>query len=330
MRQYIFNIIIPSIKIDKYLINCLKKLQNQTYKNFFVTILLDYNHSLNKKYNYEIKKLVTGKINMSKKRNLAAKKYKSDYIAFLDSDAYPNNKWLENANRLYNKSKNDVLGGPNIPFPNETKTEKLSHYCKRSFFVNGHLAYRKYLSKNAYINDWLESCNFFINRNIYLKIKGMNEKLYIGEDQDFFRKLKKKQIIKIYFTKDLYVFHKDRNIKDFLRQRFCFGLDVFNGINFNAGFKGFMVLLPFLTLSILLVLVFSPIQLILKVLIAILGSILFIFLIFLDIRKYVKFKLIPEVIYFIIFANLIYASAGFFTLFGLRSKIEKILYRKSR
>ena len=44
---------------------------------------------------------------MSYKRNVAAKKYKSDYLAFLDSDAYPNIKWLENANLLYNINPND-------------------------------------------------------------------------------------------------------------------------------------------------------------------------------------------------------------------------------
>ncbi len=104
MKQFLFNIIIPSIKIDKYLLNCLNKLQGQNYKKFFVTIILDQNGSLNK-YKYKINKLVTGKINMSEKRNMAAQNYKSDYIAFLDSDAFPNKKWLENANKLYNKKK---------------------------------------------------------------------------------------------------------------------------------------------------------------------------------------------------------------------------------
>ena len=327
MRQYVFNIIIPSIRIDKYLINCLNKLQNQSYKKFFVTIVLDQEDSLDK-YNYKINKLVTGKINMSKKRNIAAQNYKSDYIVFLDSDAYPNKKWLENANKLYNIKKNDVLGGPNIPFPNETKSEMLSHYCKRSFFVTGHLAYRKYLSKDAYINDWLESCNFFISRDIFLENKGMNEKLYIGEDQDFFKKLNKS--IKIYFTRDLFVYHKDRSIKNFLIQRFCFGLDVFNGININNGLKGLIVLLPFLVLLFALVFLISPLEIILKIMVITLASVFFIFLTVLDIRNYVKFKLIIKVIFFLIISNLIYGLAGFITLLGFRSKIERILYRRSK
>lgn len=67
-----------------------------------------------------------------------------------------------------------------------------------------------------------------------------------------------------------------------------------------------------------------------KIMVIFLGSSFFIFLTILDVGKYVKFKLISEVIFFIIIANLIYAIAGFFTLFGLRSKVERILYRRSR
>ena len=130
IRKYLYNIIIPSIEIDSYLENCLNKLEDQTYKNFFVTIVLDKKVSLKKKYKFKIIKLVTGKINMSKKRNIGARVKKSNYIAFLDSDAYPNKNWLKNANHLFNKKENEILGGPNIPFPNETKSEILSHYCK--------------------------------------------------------------------------------------------------------------------------------------------------------------------------------------------------------
>ena len=38
------NIVIPSIQLSEELIYCLEKLNNQTYKNFFVTIVLDINN----------------------------------------------------------------------------------------------------------------------------------------------------------------------------------------------------------------------------------------------------------------------------------------------
>ncbi len=90
------NIIIPAIELGDELLNCLKEISKINYSNFFVTIVLDQNvKSKLPKFEYKINKMVVGKINMSKKRNLAAKKFKSKYIAFIDSDAYPNKNWLK-------------------------------------------------------------------------------------------------------------------------------------------------------------------------------------------------------------------------------------------
>ena len=47
-----FNIVIPSIELSEELIHCLQKLNQQTYKNFFVTIVLDFK---NKKKKTKIK-----------------------------------------------------------------------------------------------------------------------------------------------------------------------------------------------------------------------------------------------------------------------------------
>ena len=89
------NIIIPAITINDELLKCLKEINKIYYSSFFVTIVLNHDSKIKlPKYRYKINKLVVGKINMSKKRNIAAKKFNSEYIAFLDSDAYPNRNWL--------------------------------------------------------------------------------------------------------------------------------------------------------------------------------------------------------------------------------------------
>ena len=83
-----FNIVIPSIQLSEELIYCLLKLNNQTYKNFFVTIVLDFENKIQlPKLKYKLKKLISGKKNMSFKRNLGVKKFESKIVAFLDSDA---------------------------------------------------------------------------------------------------------------------------------------------------------------------------------------------------------------------------------------------------
>ena len=106
MRSKI-NIVIPSIQLSDELIHCLTKLKNQASKNFFVTIVLD--HENKKKlpvFKYKLNKLISGKKNMSYKRNLGVKKFPTKLIAFLDSDAYPHKNWIKTASKLLKNKEN--------------------------------------------------------------------------------------------------------------------------------------------------------------------------------------------------------------------------------
>ena len=127
------NIIIPSITISEELIRCLKGINSLNYKNFIVTMVIDYNNKKKlPKFNFKLKKLIVGKIFMSKKRNLAAKKFKTEFIAFIDSDCYPCKNWLKNAIKYLSDKRIHVVGGPNIPFKKQSYSEKITSYCKRS------------------------------------------------------------------------------------------------------------------------------------------------------------------------------------------------------
>ena len=118
--MYKFNIIIPSITTDLRLIRCLEGIQKLNYKNFFVTLVLDDNKNIFrlKKFKFKTKILISKKTNMSKKRNLAAKKFNSKFLAFIDSDACPSRNWLTNAIKKIKSKKIEIVGGPNIPFKN--------------------------------------------------------------------------------------------------------------------------------------------------------------------------------------------------------------------
>ncbi len=322
-----FNVVIPSITTDFRLIRCLNGLQKTKYKNFFVTLILENNLNINKlrKFKFKINILISkNKINMSAKRNIAVNKFKSKYIAFIDSDAYPDIEWLNKGLKLFKKGF-IVFGGPNIPFSNQSYLQKISYFCKRSFFVTAHYNFVKYKSFDTYC-DWLDSSNFMIKRNYYKAINGMDESLYIGEDHDFFYRLKNKyKKLKIFFSKDIFVYHEDRELHLYCLQRFVYGLNVFAANNTLE--KRLIALIPGVT--ILLITLGYFIFNFKEYFIFLLTGFLFInIFIFFNISKYIE-KIYDKffTILGIYAVNFFYGIGSILTIFGFRRLLEKKIYR---
>ena len=324
--MYRVNIVIPSITVDSRLIRCLGGIDKLNYKNYFVTLVLDNNKniSLLKKFKFKINILILNKINMSTKRNKAARKFKSDYLAFIDSDASPNKNWLLDAIKEIKFRKIEVIGGPNLPFKTQNYWQKISYYCKRSFFVTAHYNFINYMSKNRYC-DLLHSSNFIINKKLFFAVNGMDENRYIGEDHDFFYRLNEKfKSIKIYFSKKIFVYHEDREFKYFLLQRFCYGLNVFTSK--NTKIKRTLATIPFISLCILSLLLINSSNISLMIIFSIL-LIISIF-IFFEINKFINnFKTKLIMIACIFLANFFYGLGTLFYFFGVRDLIEKKIYR---
>ena len=71
---------------------------------------------------------------MSFKRNYAAKKYNSEYLAFIDSDTYTQN-WLKYSIDLIKTGNFNVIGGPICLFPINHIQKDIS-FCKKIVFFN--------------------------------------------------------------------------------------------------------------------------------------------------------------------------------------------------
>ena len=326
------NIVIPAIKIDDELLKCLKEVNKINYSNFFVTIVLDY-QGKNKlpKFKYKINKLIVGKINMSTKRNMAVKKFKSKYIAFIDSDAYPNKNWLKLGIKYLKQKKGDIVGGPGLPFPNQNYLQKICYLSKRSYFVSGYLNFRKYKAKKRHCN-WLESCNLILEKNFFLKYKGMDNTRYTGEDKEFFERVRKENPnLKVFYSPDLHIYHRDRRFFGFLLQRSCFGMDFLNLIKFNIGIKGFQPILPLLAFLSLLIILISKIALTSKVTILLPCFILINLMIFFEINKYIKsIKTLLLTMLTINLANVAFAIGSVIALVGLKNFLVNKVYSYSR
>ena len=326
------NIIIPSIQLSQELIFCLKKIEKQKFRNFFVTIVLDKkNFKLKPKFNFKLNILIVGKKSMSYKRNFAAKKFQSKYLAFIDSDTYTGNKWLLSAIILLKNKKFNVVGGPNIPFPNQSYLEKISHYAKRSYYVTGYLNFRKYKA-NARLCEWLESCNFLIQKKTYFDIGGMDAAKYLGEDKDFFERANRKdKNFKTFYSPQLYIHHKERSPYKLLIQRFIFGTDIFNIIKFKNNINSFQPLLPILIISTFSFILLYGFNLKLKIYLILSLLLLIQFLIIYDVMKYIRsVKIILLTTILINLANISFGLGSFLAFFGLNKNLIRKIYLKSR
>jgi len=169
--------------------------------------------------------VITGPVTIAAKRNRAAYDSKAEFLAFIDSDAYPVEGWLENAERLLDEQPElGAVGGPNLPPPNTRGGERYVGMALRSILVSGKWTYRK-LVRPARMVDDLPSCNLVVRRQDFLALGGMNEVLFTGEDMDWCARLRSSGRA-ILYSPDVQVYHKNRNMLSFVLQRLTYGASV--------------------------------------------------------------------------------------------------------
>lgn len=245
-------IIIPCITVDTFTIRCVDACVRLCPE---AEIIVVSDMELDRDFfrgSDRVSILISGRATIAKKRNLAAEASRGTYLAFIDSDAYPVEGWLDNAVSLLDK--NDELGavgGPNLAPPDQSLSERYVGFALKSPFVSGKWTYRKTIRPARLVAD-LPSCNLIVRKDQYIKMGGMNEDLFTGEDMDFCARLvhSEKGIL---YSPDVIVFHNNRSLKDFLFQRMAYGASVPNLLRQDININYILLLLP----SLFIVFIFS-------------------------------------------------------------------------
>ena len=166
--------------------------------------------------------IVKPNLTIAAKRNLAAQLSTRSILAFIDSDAYPDPLWLENALEVFNTHPDYVAAaGPNIAPPDEPFGQELVGLVESSNMITINAHYIKKPSRQRDVAV-MPSCNFLIKKEAFIKIGMMNEALSGGEDFELCSRLNKENW-PIRYQGNIVVFHKSRNLKSFLKKRLSYG-----------------------------------------------------------------------------------------------------------
>ena len=216
-------VIIPSRSYDFLLETCICETR-KLYENVPIIIILDENSNLPKFDFNNVKVIMSDRKNISSKRNLGVKNCDTEYIAFLDSDAYLCKNWLENAIGFLKENPDySVVTGNYFGPENESFMQTCIRLVQFSpLFINPSLV--KLIEQDAKDSDEkiFAAANVIMRRNDYLKTGGMNENIYINEDTEFSDRLYENGY-KIRFKSDVSIYHRICMLYPFLRKIFCWG-----------------------------------------------------------------------------------------------------------
>jgi GT2 family glycosyltransferase len=222
-----YSIIIPVAAINDYINETCKKLKELKNNNFEILIFPDNitadNKVLEKQLNARI--IPSGKVSPAIKRDMAIEHAKGNIFAFLDDDAYPENNWLDIADK-YLCQDDDIaaIGGSQLTPSDDSFSQKVSGAMFLSPLSGKTLI--RYWPGNKVIetDDW-PSVNILIKKEDFVKVGGFDSHYWPGEDTklclDITHKLKKK----ILYIPNLIVYHHRRSgLRKHIKQIGNYGL----------------------------------------------------------------------------------------------------------
>ena len=164
---------------------CLKGLADQTYRDFEVIVLPDQplpsNSSLTT-YNFQLSVIPTGKVRPAEKRNAGIAAAKGDVVAFIDDDAYPDARWLENAVKYFSDPAIGAVGGPGVTPPGDGFLAHAGGRVYENVLVSGGYRYRYIGGRVRRDVDDYPSCNLLVRTDVLRAINGYRTDFWPGED----------------------------------------------------------------------------------------------------------------------------------------------------
>ncbi len=156
-----------------------------------------------------LKVILSGKVGPGEKRDLAAKKAKGKFLAFIDDDAYPSAKWLSSAQKLFADPKVAGVGGPAVTPKDDSFLQRASGLTYSSPLCSGGYDFR-YVGRKARDCDDIPTVNLVVRKSDFDAVGGFDTNFWPGEDTKLCLDLvhgKKKRLL---YSPDVLAYHHRR------------------------------------------------------------------------------------------------------------------------
>ena len=170
MGQPSVSIVVIFKEENPYLFECLSHCLKLDYGNYEIVLLPDTRISERlseyiRQCGSKVKVVPTGKLNIPKKRNIGVKHSSSEFIAFIDSDAFPQKDWLKNAIPVFLNQRIGAVGGPNLTPPNGPLTQRITGNVLKSKLGFGKGYIRNTVCPSQFLNE-LPTCNLIVRKSL--------------------------------------------------------------------------------------------------------------------------------------------------------------------
>ena len=162
---------------------CLKGLSEQTYRDFEVIVLPDAAPETPwRRCDFPLSVISTGKVRPAEKRNAGIAAARGDVVAFIDDDAYPDARWLENAVKYFSDPAIGGVGGPGVTPPGDGFLARAGGRVYENVLVSGGYRYRYLGGRVRRDVDDYPSCNLLVRADVLRTIHGYRTDFWPGED----------------------------------------------------------------------------------------------------------------------------------------------------
>lgn len=217
------SIVIPTRVLDPLTVECISKCNELNYSNYDIRLISDYFAKVQMEQTGS-RVIPSGPVGPAVKRNMGINDSNAEIVAFIDSDAWPEQDWLRNAVPYFEDENVAAVCGPAVTPFKDNRKQLASGLIYSSFLVSGNTTYRYTYHALREVDDY-PSCNLIVRRSDLVKAGGFPEEYWPGEDTVLCLKLTKELGKKIMYVPNVVVNHHRRPIyRAHLRQVYSYGL----------------------------------------------------------------------------------------------------------